>query len=73
MKITRHYKPGQDYIVLKVECPPLPDKNITIYLDALMSGHVDIEQEIQKAGEDAERRLEKHRLAESLINGMGNG
>ena len=72
MIITKHYKTGDDYLTLHVECPPLPDKIITIYLDAVMDGKVSVEQQIQLAEADAEKRLQKHLLAESIINDTGN-
>ena len=69
MKITKSYTAGNEYIVLNVECPPLPDKRITVMLKAIASGKTTIEKQIELAEKDAEERLERHLLAESIING----
>jgi len=72
MKITKNYSTGNDYITLRVECPPLPDKIITVNLDAIMKGKTTIERQIQLAEKDANKRLQQHLLAESIINDTGN-
>ena len=67
MNIIRKYNTGDPYVTLTVKCPPLPDKVITVYLDALVAGKTTIEEQIQKAEADAQKRLQAHLLAESII------
>ena len=72
MKITKEYNVGDDYIVLRVECPPLPEKRITVMLKPIADGRVNLERQIELAEKDAQERLRIHNIAESIINDTGN-
>jgi hypothetical protein len=65
--VEKKYTTGDEFLTLVVSCPPLPDKVITVYLDAVASGRVNIEAEIEKATEDAQRRLDNHALAQQIV------
>ena len=67
MKIETTYKPGDDFVVLKVINPPLPDKMVSISTEALFDGRIDFKNQIKLAIKDAEKRLKKHKQVEKLI------
>ncbi len=67
MKIEKTYNPGDDFVVLKVINPPLPDKMVSISTEALFDGRLDFKDQVKLATKDAEKRLKKHKQVEKLI------
>ena len=67
MKIETTYKPGDDFVVLRVINPPLPDKMVSISTEALFDGRLDFKDQVKLATKDAEKRLKKHKQVEKLI------
>ena len=67
MKIETTYNPGDDFVVLKVINPPLPDKMVSISTEALFDGRLDFKDQVKLATKDAEKRLKKHKQVEKLI------
>ena len=69
MNIETTYKPGDDFVVLKVTCDPLPDKHVSVSVQALSDGLITLEDEIDRETQAAEARLEKHRVITAIIQG----
>ena len=69
MNIEKTYQPGDDFVVLKITCPPLPERRVSVSVDALAEGLLTIEGEIERETLEAEKRLERHRVVESMVNG----
>jgi len=67
MNIEKTYKPGDDFIVLRVICPPLPDKMVSVAVDALTEGTLTLEGEITRETELAQERLRRHELVAGLL------
>lgn len=67
MKIEKTYKPGDDFVVLRVINPPLPDKMISISTEALFDGRIDFKEQVKLATKDSEKQLKKHKSIEKLI------
>ena len=68
MNIEKTYKPGDDFVVLRVSCPPLPDRMVSISVDALADGKLTLEDEIARETALAEDRLRKHELIAGLLD-----
>ena len=67
MNIEKTYKPGDDFVVLKVICPPLPDKCISVSVEALADGRVTLEDEIARETRSAEDRLRTHKIIAGIL------
>ena len=67
MNIEKTYKPGDDFVVLRVVCPPLPDKNISVSVDALASGAITLADEIERETLNAQQRLAKHEAISRMM------
>ena len=67
MNIEKTYKPGDDFVVLKVSCPPLPDKMVSVSVDALAAGTITLEDEIERETLNAKDRLEKHNVIQAML------
>jgi len=71
MNIEKTYKPGDDFVVLRVICPPLPDKMVSVSIDALAEGKLTLEIEIARETVLAEERLIKHKFISGLLTPKG--
>ncbi len=67
MKIEKTYKPGDDFVVLRVSCHPLPDKVVSVSVDALDAGTLTLEDEIERETQNAKERLEKHNAIQAML------
>ena len=67
MNIEKIYNPGDDFVVLKVVCPPLPDKNISVAVAALVAGTITLEDEIARETAEAETRLSNHEIIAGML------
>ena len=67
MKIEKTYNPGDDFVILRVICPPLPDKNISVSVAALASGVITLDEQVELARIEGEARLERVNVINSLI------
>ena len=68
MNIEKIYNPGDDFLILKVSCPPLPDKNISILVDALVDGSITLEEQLELARADGELRLARLNTMNALLS-----
>ena len=69
MNIEKIYKPGDDFVVLKVTCEPLPVKMISVSVQALTDGLITLEDEIARETQEAQARLEQYHAITALIQG----
>jgi len=69
MNIEKNYKPGDDFVVLKVICEPLPVKMVSVSVQALTDGLITLEDEIARETQEAQVRLEQYRAITALIQG----
>ena len=69
MNIEKIYKPGDDFVVLKVTNDPLPVKMVSVSVQALTDGLLTLEGEIARETQEAEARLERHRVITDMIQG----
>jgi len=67
MNIEKTYKPGDDFVVLRVICPPLPDKNISVSVAALVAGTITLEDEIARETSEAQNRLKAYELIAGML------
>lgn len=67
MEIIKEYEPGDDFVVLRVVCPPLKEKRVSVSVEALASGAVTLEDEIAREASEAEERLRRHQIVQELI------
>jgi hypothetical protein len=73
MNIETIYAPGDDFVILRVSCAPLQDKNIAVSVDALVSGLITLEDEIEAARVDGEARLNRANVINSLLGSQDQG
>ena len=67
MNIEKFYKPGDDFVVLKVTNDPLPVKMVSVSVQALTDGLIALEDEIAREVQLAEARLERHLAIEAML------
>lgn len=67
MNIEKTYRPGDDFVVLRVICPPLPDKNISVSVAALVAGTITLEDEIARETSEAQNRLKAYELIAGML------
>ena len=67
MNIEKIYNPGDDFLILRVSCDPLPDKNISVSVEALVDGRTSLDEQIEIARQDCELRLTRLHAMNSLL------
>ena len=67
MNIEKTYKPGDDFVVLKITNDPLPVKMVSVSVQALTDGLITLEDEIAREVQLAEARLERHLAIEAML------
>ena len=67
MNIEKIYKPGDDFLVLRVSCPGLPDKNISVSVDALVDGKITLDEQMELARQDGEVRLARLNAMNAIL------
>jgi len=72
MKIETIYEPGDDFVTLRVICPPLKEKVVSVSVEALSSGALVLQEEIEREKKEAEQRLSRHRIVEKMVNDRSN-
>ena len=69
MNIEKTYKPGDDFVVVKITNDPLPVKMVSVSVQALTDGLITLEDEIAREVQLATARLERHRVITDMIQG----
>lgn len=67
MIIEKSYKAGDDFVLLKVINPPLPEKIIAVSIDALTDGRLTLDGEIERETQAAQERLAKHEAISRMM------
>ncbi len=67
IEILKEYEPGDDFVVLRVICPPLKEKRVSVSVAGLAEGSVTIEGEMEREREDAQRRLDMHNKVQEML------
>lgn len=72
IKVTQEPLKSDEFIALRVTCDEIPDKIITIHLDAIADGRTTVAREIEKAKADAEQRCKRARAARDTLKELEN-
>ena len=67
MNIEKIYEPGDDFVVLRVICPPIKEKRVSISVEALVDGRINLEDEIERETREALNRLHNHETVARML------